>query len=374
MDRYKIVHIIPSLASGGAERITVDICNALTANHDVYLIQIMKDEIPSYSFYQKQLSSQITYINLKGGEGRVIDVKCMIKILHYLNKIKPKVVHSHLNITYSFLPSLFFLGINFFHTIHNEAEKECVVVKGFSLKKIIKFFYKNNFIEPITISEASRNSFVNFYKLKTPLLVKNGCAQKKPSDKFASVVQEINSYKNNRNDIVFLNIGRCARQKNHTLLIKVFNKLIEEGHNIILLIIGDGFDSIRGQGLLKLAKKNIHFLGSKQNVADYFFACDAFCLSSEYEGLPITLLEAISAGCVPVCTPVGGVPEVLREGVGFCSTNLSEEAYYIAILTFLSEKNSINNNYLIEYFKINYSIKSTVKVLENIYQNKDLTD
>ena len=45
------------------------------------------------------------------------------------------------------------------------------------------------------------------------------------------------------------------------------------------------------------------------------YLSDAFCLTSVYEGLPISLLEAISCGCVPVCTPVGGITEVVHHEV-----------------------------------------------------------
>src|SRR5699024_8617098 len=46
---------------------------------------------------------------------------------------------------------------------------------------------------------------------------------------------------------------------------------------------------------------------------DYLHAGDYFCLSSLYEGMPITLIEAFATGCIPVCTPVGGTPEMVEE-------------------------------------------------------------
>jgi glycosyltransferase involved in cell wall biosynthesis len=367
MDRLKIVHIVPSLASGGAERITVDICNELSNRHDIFIIQIMTDTNPKYSFYKNQLSPNVTYLNLKGGEGKIIDLKCVIKVIRILKNIQPQVFHSHLNIVYSFLASFLFYRINFFHTIHNDAEKECVAVKGISLKKIVKFFFKFGFIQPITISEASRDSFINFYNIENPLIIKNGCAQKFKSEKFDLVSYEIANFKQHKDDLVFLNIGRCADQKNHKMLIQVFNRLIEDGHKVVLLIIGDGFDSLMGRDIKLKAKKGIHFLGPKQNVSDYYYASDAFCLSSKYEGLPITLLEAISAGCLPICTPAGGIPEVLANGIGLVSKDFSEDAYYKALSSFLSQEGSIVKKDLQKYFKMNYSIKSTANNLEKIY-------
>ncbi len=42
---------------------------------------------------------------------------------------------------------------------------------------------------------------------------------------------------------------------------------------------------------------------------------DIFMMSSEFEGLPIALLEAMSMGCMPACTDAGGIPEVIKDNV-----------------------------------------------------------
>ena len=90
-----------------------------------------------------------------------------------------------------------------------------------------------------------------------------------------------------------------------------------------LLIIGEGFD--RASELKKLANKNIHFIGIKTNVPDYLYASDAFCLSSNFEGMPISLIEAFACGCPSICTPVGGIVNSVKHGVtGFLSKSLSE--------------------------------------------------
>lgn len=59
---------------------------------------------------------------------------------------------------------------------------------------------------------------------------------------------------------------------------------------------------------------SVHFAGLQQEVRPYLAAMDVYMMSSVFEGLPVALLEAMSMGCAPVCTAVGGIPEVISHG------------------------------------------------------------
>ena len=95
--------------------------------------------------------------------------------------------------------------------------------------------------------------------------------------------------------------------KNQKVLIKAFNRLSVKNKSVVLLIIGDNYDSHLGSELQQISNESIIFLGQKHNIADYYLNSDAFCLTSTNEGMPITLIEALACGCVPICTPVGGI-------------------------------------------------------------------
>ena len=64
---------------------------------------------------------------------------------------------------------------------------------------------------------------------------------------------------------------------------------------------------------------------------------DAMCLPSIWEGMPVTLLEALSVGCIPICSPVGGIVDVINNGVnGVLSASSSAEDYYAAMKVYMS--------------------------------------
>ncbi|WP_449440722.1 glycosyltransferase [Pedobacter steynii] len=72
----------------------------------------------------------------------------------------------------------------------------------------------------------------------------------------------------------------------------------------------------------------IEFIEGRHNVVDYLSIADAFCLSSIFEGMPISLIEALSVGCIPICTPVGGISQMIKHGkTGFLSRDVSVDSY-----------------------------------------------
>ena len=104
----------------------------------------------------------------------------------------------------------------------------------------------------------------------------------------------------------------------------------------------------------RLDNPRIAILGVRTNPLEFMKGADAFCLSSQYEGLPISLIEALGVGTIPICTPVGGIRNLIIDGEnGFLTSDLSEKAIKEAIIRFLSMdtsslqtlKTNISNTY-----------------------------
>lgn len=360
----RILQFIFDLSSGGAEKFTVDLTNQLAKENEVFLCVIMKED-KKLSFFKNQLLGKVNYVNLNCSKG--INFKTFITIFKLLNQIKPDVVHAHLNvILYLYLPALIFKNrIKFIHTLHNLAPKTI----GFKWQKSVnKGFYKRGFINAVAISRICKNSFINFYGHQKVTLVENGVTNPIITNETYEVKRKINTLKNKQSDKVFIHVARFSEQKNQQLLINVFNKVIEKKFGVILIIIGHGFDNEYAKSLKEISKEGIYYLGTVTNISDYLLNSHAFVLSSLWEGLPISLLEAISCGIIPVCTPAGGIPDVIKdETIGYISKDYTEKGLNDAIIKCLENMENFDRSNLKRYFNEYFSIEKCSKKYAKIY-------
>jgi glycosyltransferase involved in cell wall biosynthesis len=91
--------------------------------------------------------------------------------------------------------------------------------------------------------------------------------------------------------------------------------LHEKYPETFFIVVGDGVlkKEIHQKALALSTGNYIHFAGLQSETRPYLQAMDIFMMSSEFEGLPIALLEAMSMGCMPACTEAGGIPELVKD-------------------------------------------------------------
>ncbi len=105
--------------------------------------------------------------------------------------------------------------------------------------------------------------------------------------------------------------------KDHDTLLRAFAQLRSDHPDSRLVIVGGGprADQVQRMVADLELEDAVSLLGRRDDVPRLLPAFDVFTLSSRYEGLSIALLEAMRAGISPVVTAVGGLPEVVRDGV-----------------------------------------------------------
>ncbi|WP_214710810.1 glycosyltransferase [Exiguobacterium sp. s55] len=323
----KIIQIIPNLHLAGAEIMLENL--TLRLDKEGYTVKVV-------SFYNEQTAISarlefngidVLYLDKKRG----FDFKSIIQLRNIIKEENPNIIHTHLYILpYVIIASLFQKNITKVHTIHNLADKEV----SSSQRKINKIIYKMFKVIPVAISPKIKKSITNVYKFKDEFvpMVFNGVDIKK--------FQHIKKEKDIKEVVQLLHIGRFSDQKNHKGLIEAFYKSNPIENKIILNLIGEG--SLKREIIQMVNDLNlnnhVNFLGLKSDVKKYLHSADIFILPSKWEGMPITLIEAMASGLPIIATDVGGVADMIEDNKSGLLVDLQTENIASKILFLVRNK------------------------------------
>ena len=167
----------------------------------------------------------------------------------------------------------------------------------------------------LTVCENMRRRFIEKYHIPPEKIstIRNGVDTRAFQEDKELREQKRHELGFEAKDIVVGTIGRLCYEKNYETLLKAVARLAPKYNNFSLLIIGEGADRAC---LVDLAttlgiQNRVRFLGNRDDTLGLLNAMDIFVLTSRSEGLPNTLLEAMSVGVPVVTTNVGGIPEVI---------------------------------------------------------------
>jgi glycosyltransferase involved in cell wall biosynthesis len=112
-------------------------------------------------------------------------------------------------------------------------------------------------------------------------------------------------------------IGRMTSVKRTDDVLRTVGALRDLGVDACLCMVGDGPDreTVERRAHELAIMRNCLFLGYQEDVAPFYAAFDAMVLPSGNEGTPVSAIEALAAGCPVVASRVGGVPDVVEDGV-----------------------------------------------------------
>lgn len=219
----------------------------------------------------------------------------------------------------------------------------------------------------ICVSDYDRDLALK-YKIDSPeklITIHNGVEIEQFSN---SKFQNLNS----KFKIVF--IGRLTKQKDPMLLLEAFNEIeVNLKEKSEILIIGEGE---KRKKLEKFVQKNnlkekVKLLGAleREKVFEILKKSHIFVLTSNWEGFPRTILEAMSCGLAIVASDVGGVREAINESCGFLIKKGDKEGLKIALEKLLKNPPMIQkmaeNCY--KRVKENFSLEKMLKETEKVY-------
>lgn len=295
----KVIQVIPNFEIGGAEVMCENLIYELREQGiEVVVISLYNFETAITKRLQDR-KIKVVFLNKKKG----FDVSIIFKLYQIFNKEKPDVVHTHLYaIKYAMIAAIF-SGVKCrVHTVHNIAQKECEKLD----KKINKMLYRHCGVIPVALSNIIKNTIIEEYNINRndiPVIF-NGINLSNAIEKKDYDI---------KGKIKIIHIGRFSKQKNHIGLIQIFEELYNINKNVELILIGIGEEKekIEKMVLEKNINNSVKFLGQQDDVYKYLNQADIFVFPSLWEGIPMTIIEAMATGLPIVATNVGGINDML---------------------------------------------------------------
>ncbi|MFR9239397.1 MAG: glycosyltransferase [Clostridium baratii] len=298
--KKNILYFTRTMGLGGTEKVVLQMCEALKDNFDNIIVCSCGGENVE----------KLVELGIKHYKIGDIENKNPIFMLKTIKQLKEIIDNEKINIVHTqHRMAAFYSRIlkgkykfTFIHTAHNTFFDKKIITK-YSLGK-------SNLI---AVGNKVKSNLINEFSIpeKNITTLYNGVRQEKCK------MNKINELESARKKGYFLvgNIGRISKQKGMEYFILAAKDLIDKKKNIKFFIVGDGEDKEKIEKLIhKLGLVNdVILLGYRDDISNVISQLDLIVLSSLWEGLPLTPMEAFSVGKTVIGTSVDGTTEIIKD-------------------------------------------------------------
>jgi glycosyltransferase involved in cell wall biosynthesis len=284
--QIRVLQIINSLHAGGAEALLKNFVLQMRKNKKM---QIEICVLYSNGIFKKEIKNKGISIWDLGLKSKY-DLRGIIKLISLINRGKYSIVHVHLFPANLFgsLASLFLpKNIKFIFSEHNVYNRR----RLFKIFTILDTFIYSRYYKIICVSKQVQVALIEWLpKLKRKIIVISNAVPVPDLSNWSPI---------KKYDILF--VGRLTKAKGVDILLKAINILKEKYQmEIKAAIVGEGYLEEELKGLVvKLGlEKEVEFLGVRRDIERLMKSTQVFVLPSRWEGLPLTILEAMSSRAV----------------------------------------------------------------------------
>lgn len=324
MRKIKVLHIIKSLGRGGAETLLPETLALHNKDHFEF----------HYMYFLPWKNQMVSAIEKQGGKVICMPAKNNIHILLLCFRIATYIRENNIQLLHCHLPwagitgrlAAKMAGIPVIYTEHNNFFRYHWLTRRMSSLTM----HLNNLV--IAVSADAEVAIKKRFGSRIPLrLVLNGVDTlkftKNPNQD--AIRKEFNIPKEH---LVLINIAVFRQQKRLDIWLKVVQQLLKKHANLSCILVGDGplKPELESKAMSLGLKERFYMPGLRTDARNFFNAADIFLMTSDFEGLPIALLEAMSMECAVVATDVGGVAEVVEQGISGLLSKAGDEEQLIA--------------------------------------------
>ena len=353
----KIVCVIGGFVFGGAERVMTNLANNLSSRHSVTFIALNSISKPAY-----EISERVRIIN---GLSYSNKLDAIIKLRNMILESKPDIVLSfitHVNI--SVLLALIGTKIPVVISERNDPSKSAT-----ALRKILRTILYPRASGIVFQTEEAQKYYSNKIQ-KNSKVIANPIFVSEANINYRSL--------NRNNEIVC--VGRLEPQKNYLLMLQAIEKIHNEFPEIKLKIFGEGKERSKlEQYIIEHSLKDyVTLCGQSNNVHVEIRDSRLFVMTSNHEGMPNALMEAMALGLCCVCTdcPVGGPRALISNNVNGLLikvgdvNELVENIRYVLLNPEIANKMGDNARAILDKLNPDYVYKQWENYLFNCYAAK----
>lgn len=360
-----ILFVIDTLEGAGAERVLITILKNLDySKYKVDLLLIFKQGV-----FLKDVPNEVNIISIFDNYNNKVFKKVYSILFH--RQLYKHYVKKLYDIEVAALDAspVFFVS----HSFNKNSKKLVwIQVDRINSKPIIHKIQSEslyfNFDKIICVSKEVKKSFMNLYNN----IDSNKIEVVYNSIETDYIINKANSQAENFNKLTFVSVGRLTYQKGFDILLKAHIKLIKNGFNHQILILGEGEDRKYLENKIKEYKVESAFklLGFQENPYSIMKKADGYICSSRYEGFSASIAEAVGLGLPVISTPVSGVKELFNNGEFGLIVEPTVKGLYKGIEKFITNDNlrtyyaqkSVERRDFVD-------IKQTINQIENIFDD-----
>jgi len=363
-----VVHLIYKLDVGGLEKVMLE-CIKNTQNKGIQHAVIALTEITSFA---ENLPNNVQTYSLNKKPGS--DLGCHIRLYKLLKTLKPTIIQTYNIATIEYHPISWLAGIK--GHIHAEHGRDIYDPKGVNkkhnfLRKIMSLFIQRYIAVSLDLTQWLLN-YVGINKNKVKLIYNGIDTNKFASQANTKITRRALNF--DENIILFGAVSRLTPIKDHKNLIQAFSLVIarqsKTSKHAKLVIVGDG--PLYSELAALIAQLNltnhVYLIGERNDIDKILPELNVYVMSSIAEGIPLAILEAMSAGLPIISTLVGGIPELLEnEKQGLLVPAQNSEKLANAMLWMLEHEDlaknqgKINKEVVKNKFSINTMVNSYLK-------------
>lgn len=351
-EKKKILYIVEAMG-GGIFSYIVDLSNELINYYDIYIAYAVRKQTPqNYMDYFDKRINLIKVENFCRSINPIKDIKAMLELKQIEKKIKPDIIHLHSSKAGAIGRIAFNGKIPMFYTPHGYSflMENCNAIKRILFKSIEYICAKR---KCVTISCSAGEHLETLKLTKTAVYVNNGI-------NINELQKNIDKTEKINHPFTVFTLGRICYQKDPTL----FNEIAKQLSDIRFIWIGDG--ELRNE----LNSSNIEVTGwvDRMKAIKYAVNADVFILPSRWEGLPISLLEAMYMKKICIVSNVIGNRDVIINNYnGFICLNADDFIKKIKTVR-INDFDSVVENAHNEILK-KYNTQIMASEYKDIYEN-----